>query len=66
MDNNMVSKIWVGMPTTNIHLLQFKIQSHCKNADFECQYIRTHTEENPSEISNITVTILPFFLQKYF
>ena len=28
MDNIMVSKIWVGMSTTNIHLLQFKIQSH--------------------------------------
>ena len=28
MDNNMVSKIWVGMSTTNINLLQFKIQSH--------------------------------------
>ena len=28
MDNNMVNKIRVGMFTTNIHLLQFKIQSH--------------------------------------
>ena len=28
MDNNVASKIWVGMSTTNIHLLQFKIQSH--------------------------------------
>ena len=27
MDTNMVSKIWAGMSTTNIHLLQFKIQS---------------------------------------
>ena len=24
----MVSKIWDGMSTTNIHLLQFKLQSH--------------------------------------
>ena len=28
MDKHMVSKIWVGMSTTNIHLLHFKIQSH--------------------------------------
>ena len=28
MDDNMVSKIWVGMFTNNIHLLTFKIQSH--------------------------------------
>ena len=28
MDNNKVSKIWVRMSSTNIHLLQFKIQSH--------------------------------------
>ena len=35
MDNNILSKIWVGMSTTNIHLLQFKIQSHLQNADFE-------------------------------
>ena len=27
MDNNMVSKIWVWMFTTDIHILQFKIQS---------------------------------------
>ena len=28
MDNNMVSKIWVGI--SNAHLLQFKVQSHKK------------------------------------
>ena len=27
----MVSKIWVGYTTTNIHLLQFKIESHLQN-----------------------------------
>ena len=32
----------------------------CKNGDFECQYIRTHSEEKSSEISNITFAILPF------
>ena len=25
MNNSMVCKIWVGMSTTNIHILQFKI-----------------------------------------
>ena len=28
MDNNMVSKIWIGMSATNIYLIQFKVQSH--------------------------------------
>ena len=28
MDNNMVIKIWIAMPSTNIHLLQFKIPSY--------------------------------------
>ena len=28
MDKNMVSKIRIGMSSTNIHLFQFKIQSH--------------------------------------
>ena len=70
MCNNMVSKTWVGMSTTNIHLLQsgktssllqLKIQGHLqkkkkkkKHMDFECQYIRTQTEEKLSNISNIT------------
>ena len=36
MNNNIVSKIWVGMASINIHLLQFEIQSHLqKNADFD-------------------------------
>ena len=34
--------------------------SLAKNADFECWYIRTHTEENPSKMFNITFAILPF------
>ena len=37
--------IWVRMSTTCIHLLQFKTQVTCKNADFKCRYIRTHPEE---------------------
>ena len=28
MDINMMSKLWVGMSTTNIHLLLFQIQSY--------------------------------------
>ena len=48
------------MCTTNIHLLQFKIQSHLENMNFECRYIRIHTEEKASEISNITFATLPF------
>ena len=48
MDNNMVSKIWVGMFTTNIHL-----RKTWKNMDFECRYVRTHAEEKTSKISNI-------------
>ena len=60
MDNNMVSEIWVGMSTTYIHLLWFKIQSYLQNADFECRYIRIYTDEKPSKISNITFVILPF------
>ena len=45
MDNIIVSKILVGMSTTNIDLLQSKFKVTCKNGDFECRYIRTHTEE---------------------
>ena len=53
------------MFTTNIHLLQFKIyEVTCKNADFECQYIRTHTKEIPSKMSNITFAILPSYHKK--
>ena len=66
MDNNMVGKIWVEMSTTNIHLLQFKIQNHLQKWDFECQNVRSHSKENPSKISNITFAILPFSYQNTF
>ena len=46
MDNNMVSKIWVGMSTTDLYWLQFKIQGHLQTKLFK--------------ISNITSAILPF------
>ena len=56
MDNSMVSKIWVGMSATNIHLFLFQIQSHSqKRGD-----IRTHSEEKPSKIPNITFANLLF------
>ena len=37
MDNNMVSKIWVEMWTDNIHLCQFKIQSHLQKREIWIQ-----------------------------
>ena len=51
----MVSKIWGGMSTTNIHIYIRK------NADFECRYIRTHIEERKT--SNITMAILQFLIK---
>ena len=52
MNNNMVSNIRVGMCTTNIDLLQFKIQkSLTKTRTLEL------ISEKPSKISNITFTI---------
>ena len=49
------------MSGTNILLLPFKIQSHLqKKVNFECRYIRSHSEEKMSKISNITFAILPF------
>ena len=67
IDDNMVSKIWVGMSSTNTHLLLNKIQSHLKNADFECRYkFRTHTEEQPSKIFNIATFVNCGHLKKNF
>ena len=34
-----------------------KFKATCKNEDFKCRYIRTHTKEKPSKISNITFAI---------
>ena len=36
----------------------------CKDSDFECWYIRTDIKETPSNISDITFTILPFYQKK--
>ena len=52
--------LWVGMSIANIVLVQLKIQGHCKNADFESMYIRTHTEEGVSKISNLAFAIFLF------
>ena len=41
-----------------------KFKVTCKNEDFECQYIRTHTKEQPSKISYITFAIWPFNQRK--
>ena len=58
-------KFWrVGKSTTDIHLLQFKIQVTCKNPNFECWYIKNHTEEKSFKISNIKLAILPFSIKK--
>ena len=38
--------------------LQCLLLDTCKNGDFEYQYIRTHSEEKTSKISNITFPIL--------
>ena len=37
-----------------------KFKVACKNADFEYWYIRTHTEEIPSKLFNVTFAIFPF------
>ena len=38
------------------------LKSHVKTWPLnECQYIKTHTKEKPSKMSNITFTILPFY-----
>ena len=46
-----VSKIWFRMLTTEYSY-------------FECRCIRTHTEEKPSKIYNITFAILTFYQKK--
>ena len=48
----MVVKIWIEMSTTNIQLLQFKIQSHLQKHELWMpvhQKFRTHTEEKSSK-----------------
>ena len=55
------------MSTTDIHLLRFKIYGHLQIGNFECRYIRAHSEEKTSKISNITFAIcLCLFVLKLF
>ena len=61
MDNNMVSKIWVGISTTNIYLLQLKIQSHLqKRVLWMPVHQNSFRKKKISKISNITFAILHF------
>ena len=56
----IVSKIWVGMITTNIHLLQFKTQGHFQKRGVWIEEHQNSCQRNTFKISNITFTILPF------
>ena len=61
MDNSMVSKFLVGMSTTNIHLLQFKIQSHLQETwtlNAGTSYLIP--KKNCQKIFTITFASLPF------
>ena len=55
MDNNMVSQIWVGISTTNFHLLQLEIKG----------YLNASTSELITKKKRLKVliifAILPFF-----
>ena len=56
----MVRKIGVGMFTLLVFIYSnSKFKVTWKNVNFECQYIRTHSEENPSNISDIVFATLP-------
>ena len=66
----MEVKKWAKFEFEYLLLLIFtysnsKFKVTCTNVDFECQYIRTHTKEKLSEISNITFATLPFYHKKY-
>ena len=60
VDNDMVSKIQIGMSTTNMHLIQFK------HGSLKSGYITTHSEEYLSEFYDITFAIVHFFAYKCF
>ena len=66
MDNNMMSKIWVGMASTYIHSLQFKIQSNLHKRGLWMTVHQNSFRRKPSKISNFTFAILPFFSSKFF
>ena len=63
---NVKTKEWAKFELECLLLLIFinsysKFKVTCKKADFECRYIRTHTKEKPSKISNIAFAILTFY-----
>ena len=60
MDNSVVSKHELEFLLLILIYFDLKFKVFCKNGDFEFRYIKTHSEEKPSEISNITFAILPF------
>ena len=63
-DKNMVGKIWVGMTSNNIHLLQFKIWSHLqKQKIWMPVHQNSFRRKKISEISYITFAILHFLKQ---
>ena len=43
-----------------------KFKVTCKNGNFECRYIKTHSKEKTSKIYNNTFAILPFSHQNTF
>ena len=64
--NYMVSKIWVGLSATNIHLLQFKIQSYLQKWDLSNIHQNSfwkkkqQNKTKQKNISNNTFAILHF------
>ena len=63
MDYNIVSKTWVGMSATNIHLLQFKIQSYLQKQTLNSVTSELVPQKKLSKISNITFAILLFLIE---
>ena len=45
----MVNKIWVEMSTTNLYDFHSKFKVICKNGDFGCQCINTHSKEKRNQ-----------------
>ena len=65
LKSNQRITIWCAKFELECLLLIFiyssaKFKVTCKNVNFECEYIRTHSEENRLKISNFTFAILPF------
>ena len=66
---NMVGKIWVGMYTINIHLIQFKILAvTCKNRTLNASWIHQNSLQRKKKNTNFYHYIchLAFFSPKCF